>query len=83
MLIPYKKTITGHEAVELFLVNVWINFGLPSSIVFDWDSKCLSSFIGCSTSSNSDIGDRRSATGWVDARFALFVETRDIYLNKS
>ena len=43
-LMPCKKTIKGEEAARLFFQHVWANFGLPTSIISDRDSRFLSTF---------------------------------------
>lgn len=44
ILIPCKKIIKASGVTELFLANVWIHFGFPSSIVLDRDSRFLGKF---------------------------------------
>ena len=39
ILMACKKTITTEQTVKIFFQNVWIHFGLPTSIVSDQDSK--------------------------------------------
>jgi hypothetical protein len=41
MLMPYKKIINGHEAVELFFSNVWVHFNRTYSIASNKDSRFL------------------------------------------
>jgi hypothetical protein len=36
--IPCKKKVTTEHATQLFFINVWVHFGLPTSIVSDQDS---------------------------------------------
>ncbi|CAL2256728.1 unnamed protein product [Prunus armeniaca] len=44
ILIPCKKTITGEGAAKLFFQHVWKYFGLPTSIIYDRDSRFLGHF---------------------------------------
>ena len=37
ILMPCKKTNTAEHTVELYFQNVWVHFGLPTSIVSDRD----------------------------------------------
>lgn len=41
LLIACKKMIIGEEAATLYFQNAWIHFGLPTSIIFDRDSRFL------------------------------------------
>ena len=47
MAIPTacKKTITAEATAKLFFEWVWIHFGLPQTIISDWDSRFLSTFL--------------------------------------
>ena len=38
LLIPCNKQVTAEQTTKLFFQNVWVHFGLPTSIVFDQDS---------------------------------------------
>ena len=38
ILIPCEKQITTEQTTQLFFQNVWVHFGLPTSIVSDHDS---------------------------------------------
>jgi hypothetical protein len=38
VLVPCKKQVTGEGTGHLFLHHVWVNFGLPTSIVSSRDS---------------------------------------------
>ena len=42
--MPCKKTITAEKNAELYFQNVWVHFGLPTSIVSDRDSKFIGNF---------------------------------------
>eukprot|EP01018_Ginkgo_biloba_P008921 Gb_12464 [translate_table: standard] len=44
ILMPCKKSIKGHESVELFFSNVWVHFGFPNSIILERDSRFLGRF---------------------------------------
>ena len=44
ILTACKKTITIEATAKLFFEWVWIHFGLPQTIVFDQDSRFLSTF---------------------------------------
>ena len=42
--MPCKKTITTEQTAYLFFQNVWVHFGLPTSIVSDRDSRFVGNF---------------------------------------
>ena len=44
ILMACKKTITTEQTTNIFLQNVWIHFGLPTSIVSDRDSRFVGNF---------------------------------------
>ena len=44
ILIPCKKQITIYLTSHLFFQNVWVYFGLPTSIITDRDSHFLGKF---------------------------------------
>ena len=44
VLMAYKKTITAEQTANIFFQNVWIRFGLPTSIVSDRDSRFVGNF---------------------------------------
>ena len=44
IMIACKKTITTEATAKLLFEQVWIHFGLPQTIVSDWDSNFLSTF---------------------------------------
>ena len=39
-----KKTIIAEKTTNIFFQNVWIHFGLPTSIVSDRDSRFVGKF---------------------------------------
>jgi hypothetical protein len=43
-LMPCTKTIKGREVTILFFEKVWVNFGIPRSVVLDRDTGFLSIF---------------------------------------
>ena len=46
LFIPCHKTTFAAQTTKLFFHDIWTHFGLPSSIVFDRDSRFLSTFWG-------------------------------------
>jgi len=44
VLIPCKKQVTVEQTSQMFFENVWVHFGLPTSIVSDRDSRFLGNF---------------------------------------
>jgi hypothetical protein len=42
--MPFKKTIKGQEAANLFFEHVWVHFGIPRSIISNRDTRFLSTF---------------------------------------
>ncbi len=45
ILMPYKKQVTVEQTAKLFFQNVWVNFGLLTSIVNDRDSCFVGNFL--------------------------------------
>ena len=39
-----KKNITIEATAKIFFERVWVHFGIPQSIISDWDSTFLSTF---------------------------------------
>ena len=37
-----KKNITVEATAKLFFERVWVHFGIPQSIILEWDSRFLS-----------------------------------------
>jgi hypothetical protein len=44
ILVACKKSITAKATAKLFFEQVWVHFGIPKTIVSDWDSRFLSTF---------------------------------------
>ena len=44
ILILCKKKIMAEMAAHLFFQNVWVHFGLPTSIISDSDSRVIGKF---------------------------------------
>ena len=44
ILMPCKKNITTKQTTHLLFQNVWVHFGLPTSIVSDRDSQFVGNF---------------------------------------
>jgi hypothetical protein len=44
ILMPCKKTIKGNEVENIFFEHVWVDFGIPRSIISDRDTGFLSDF---------------------------------------
>ena len=44
ILVSCKKSITVEATAKLFFERVWVHFGIPQTIVSDWDSQFLSTF---------------------------------------
>jgi hypothetical protein len=44
ILMPCKKQVTTEQMTQMFFQNVWVHFGLPKSIISDWDSRFVGSF---------------------------------------
>ena len=44
-LMPCKKQVTIEQTTHMFFANVWVHFGLPTSIISDRDSLFLRNFL--------------------------------------
>ena len=44
LMMPCKKMITATQTANIFFQNVWVHFGLPTSIVSDRDSQFVGNF---------------------------------------
>jgi hypothetical protein len=44
ILTTYKKSITMTDTSNLFFEWVWVHFGIPQTIILDWDNKFLITF---------------------------------------
>jgi hypothetical protein len=44
ILAPCKKSITTKATTRLFFEHVWVNFGIPQTIISDRDTKFFSTF---------------------------------------
>jgi hypothetical protein len=44
ILVSYKKNITSEATAKLFFEQVWVHFGIPQTIVSDWENQFLSTF---------------------------------------
>jgi hypothetical protein len=44
VLIPCKKKFTAEQTTQMFFENVWVHFGLPTSIVSGRDSRFMGKF---------------------------------------
>ena len=44
ILMPCKKTINGQEEVSKFFEQVWVEFGIPRSLISDRDTRIISEF---------------------------------------
>jgi hypothetical protein len=44
ILASYKKNITVEATAKIFFKRVWVHFGVPQTIISDWDSLFLSTF---------------------------------------
>ena len=44
ILTPCKNKITNEQIGHLFFQNIWVHFGLPTSIVSDRDSRFVGNF---------------------------------------
>jgi hypothetical protein len=60
-MMACKKNITTKATAKLFFERVWVHFGIPQSIISDWDNKFLSTF-WCSLWSMLDTKLTKSTT---------------------
>jgi hypothetical protein len=44
MMAACKNNITAEATAQLFFERVWVHFGIPQSIISDWESRFLSTF---------------------------------------
>jgi hypothetical protein len=44
IMMAYKKNITAEFIAKLFFERVWVHFGIPQSIISDWDNRFLITF---------------------------------------
>jgi hypothetical protein len=44
ILAACKKSITVVATTKLFFERVWVHFGIPQTIVSDWESEFLNTF---------------------------------------
>jgi hypothetical protein len=44
VLMPCKKQVTAEHTTHMLFANVWVHFGLPTSIISDRDSQFLGKF---------------------------------------
>jgi hypothetical protein len=44
VLIPCKNQVTTEQKMQMFFENVWVHFGLPTSIVSNRDSRFMGKF---------------------------------------
>jgi hypothetical protein len=44
ILTTYKKNITSADTAKLFFERVWVHFGIPQTIISDWDNRFLNTF---------------------------------------
>eukprot|EP00253_Pinus_taeda_P028017 PITA_28017 len=44
IMVACKKNIIAEATAKLFFERVWVHFGIPQSIVLDWDNRFLSTF---------------------------------------
>jgi hypothetical protein len=44
IMVAYKKSITANTTAKIFFERVWVHFGIPQTIVLDWDSPFLNTF---------------------------------------
>ena len=44
ILIPCNKHITAEQTTKLFFQHVWVDFGLPTSIISDRDTQFVGKF---------------------------------------
>lgn len=44
VLVAYNKSIIVEATTNLFFEGVWVHFGIPHSIILNWDNRFLSKF---------------------------------------
>lgn len=44
ILVPCKNQVTAKHIAHMFFSNVWVHFGLPTSIILDWDFNFMGGF---------------------------------------
>jgi hypothetical protein len=44
ILVACNKSITTEATTKLFFERVWVHFGIPQTIVSDWDSQFINTF---------------------------------------
>jgi hypothetical protein len=44
IMMACKKNITVEATAKIFFERVWVHFGIPQSIISDWDSRFLGTF---------------------------------------
>ena len=44
ILVACKKSIIAEATTKLFFEQVWVHFGIPQTIVSNWDSRFLNTF---------------------------------------
>ena len=42
--VACKKSITAEDTATVFFERVWVHFGIPQTIISDWDSRFLSTY---------------------------------------
>jgi hypothetical protein len=45
ILTSYKKNITVGDTTNIFFKRVWVHFWIPQTIISDWDSQFLNTFL--------------------------------------
>eukprot|EP00253_Pinus_taeda_P027765 PITA_27765 len=44
IMVACKKSISVDATAKLFIERVWVHFGIPQSIISDWDNRFLNAF---------------------------------------
>ena len=44
ILMPCKKKVTAKTTTQMLFDNVWVHFGLPTSIIYDLHTQFLGKF---------------------------------------
>jgi hypothetical protein len=44
ILTSFKKSVTMTDTAKIFFERVWLHFGIPETIIFDQESRFLSTF---------------------------------------